>query len=82
MADEGAAGADGTSTPAPEAPQNISLNFENVNGDVVVFKLKPTTKFDKAFNAYARQVAIERQFLRFMVDGDKILPDQTPVDVR
>jgi small ubiquitin-related modifier len=40
--------------------------------------VKHTTKFSKIFEAYARVKQVELSTLRFLLDGERILPEQTP----
>ena len=42
------------------------------------FKVKKTTKMSKIFDAYAQRRGLQSNALRFMVDGDRVNPDQTP----
>ena len=45
------------------------------------FKVRPTTKFQKVFDAYCQRKALEPNMVRFLVDGERIRWDQTPEDL-
>jgi small ubiquitin-related modifier len=48
-----------------------------VAGDEVHFKVKPTTKFEKIFNAWKTRKAVQTG-VRFMVDGVQLHAHRTP----
>jgi hypothetical protein len=48
------------------------------SGDLLTFMVKKTTKFRKIFDVYAQRKQVELSSLRFLLDGDRILPEQTP----
>ena len=64
------------------APTHITINFQNVAGDSMSFKLKTTTKFKKAMDAYSARTEIEPRTLRFLFEGDRLQNDSTPASVR
>lgn len=47
-------------------------------GEETFFKIKKTTKMQKVFDTYAQRKGVQSSSLRFLLDGDKIGPDQTP----
>ena len=47
-------------------------------GEETYFKIKKTTKMQKVFESYASRKGVQVSSLRFLLDGDKIAPEQTP----
>jgi len=48
------------------------------DGGIVTFRLEYSTKMEKLFLSYAQHKRIERSSLRFLLDGDRIKPEDTP----
>lgn len=46
----------------------------------VTFKVKRTTRFEKIIQAFCSRKAVDPQQVRFIYDGQRILPSQTPAD--
>ena len=77
-------------TPRNEAPKNedgpakkekqasIELTVKGQDGTEVVFKVKSSTLFGKLFDAYCDKKAVSRESVRFLIDGDRIKPEDTP----
>ncbi len=42
------------------------------------FKVKKSTKMAKMFDAYASRLGVQAGAMRFMVDGERIKPEDTP----
>ena len=51
------------------------------NGEETFFKVKANTKMSKVFNAYAKRKGVAGGALRFLLDGQRINPEQTPGDL-
>jgi small ubiquitin-related modifier len=68
--------ADGAETEAKE--DTITLRVREQTGEEMFFKVKKGTKMQKIFSAYADRRGIQVQSLRFMLDGERIQPDNTP----
>ena len=47
-------------------------------GEETFFKIKKTTKMSKVFETYAQRKGVQSASLRFLLDGERIEPDQTP----
>ena len=47
-------------------------------GEETFFKIKKTTKMSKVFETYAQRKGVQSSSLRFLLDGERIEPDQTP----
>lgn len=45
------------------------------------FKVRPSTKFGKVFEAYCQRKALQPNMVRFLIDGERIRADQTPEDL-
>ena len=41
------------------------------------FKVRPSTKFSKVFDAYCQRKALQPNAVRFLMDGERLRPDQT-----
>lgn len=52
------------------------------SGEETFFKVKPNTKMEKIFSAYAQRKGVPPNALRFLLDGTRISGDQTPKMVR
>eukprot|EP01041_Mallomonas_annulata_P009589 gene9589-19931_t len=65
-----------------EAEENggeaITLRVKDQTGEEMFFKVKKTTKMSKIFDAYASRRGIAANALRFMIDGERIQPENTP----
>lgn len=48
------------------------------SGEETFFKVKPNTKMEKIFSAYAQRKGVPPSALRFLLDGTRISGDQTP----
>ena len=46
-----------------------------------MFKVKPTTRFEKIFNAFCQKKAVDQAQVRFVFDGARISPNSTPADL-
>ncbi|KAJ1399546.1 ubiquitin-related domain-containing protein, partial [Ochromonadaceae sp. CCMP2298] len=47
-------------------------------GEEMFFKVKSTTKMQKVFDSYAQRRGVAANTLRFMMDGDRLQPNDTP----
>lgn len=47
-------------------------------GEETFFKIKKTTKMEKVFETYAQRKGVQMASLRFLLDGDRVDPKQTP----
>lgn len=65
----------------PEGGDKLLVRFRDQNGGEVIFHMKPTTKLEKAMNAYSAKVEREVTTLRFLFDGQRVLEDDTPASV-
>jgi len=72
-----------TTTTETKKPVDITDDMLNVkcvsqDRDEVCFRLKTTTPFQKMFDAYASQTKLNAAALRFLFDGTRINPTQSP----
>lgn len=58
--------------------ESIQIRVKDQTGEEVFFKVKPHTQMGKIFDAYAKRRGVEPKVLRFMLDGRRILPTDTP----
>jgi small ubiquitin-related modifier len=56
----------------------LQIRVKDQTGEEVFFKVKPQTQMGKIFDAYAKRRGIASTALRFMLDGKRILPNDTP----
>lgn len=66
-----------TDQPKSDA-ETITIKIRDQTGDEMMFRVKRTTKMQKIFEAYAQRRGIQVSSLRFVLDGERIQPDQTP----
>ncbi|KAL9185563.1 hypothetical protein ACHAXT_003340 [Thalassiosira profunda] len=64
--------------PAEEANAPITVRVKDQTGEETMFKIKKSTKMSKVFTAYAQRKGVEAASLRFLLDGERIGPDETP----
>ena len=53
----------------------------NENGYQTLFILKRSTKIGKVFKAYAQRKGVDERELRFMIHGEEVNPEVTPIDL-
>ena len=63
---------------AKPEPKAMSIVFVDTADNETVFKLKSNTKLKKAMDVYAQRLGVQRETLRFLYDGDRVLDDHTP----
>ncbi|KAG7669309.1 hypothetical protein Ndes2526B_g05613 [Nannochloris sp. 'desiccata'] len=59
----------------------ISLKVKDQAGGEVVFKIKATTKFGRVLDAYCQKKAWDVAQVRFVFDGERVKPEQTPQEI-
>jgi len=66
--------------PPSETSDTITLRVrvKDQAGVVIFFKVKPTTKMRKVFEAYAQRKGVQFSSLRFLLDGERITDEDTP----
>jgi len=64
--------------PADDANSPITIRVKDQTGEETMFKIKKSTKMSKVFAAYAQRKGVEPASLRFLLDGERIGPDETP----
>jgi len=70
---------DGTPTGEEQAaaPAHIQLKVKDQQGSEVQFKIKKSTPLRKLMDAYCSRLGLQSAQVRFMVDGERIGPDDT-----
>jgi len=66
--------------PQPQ-PEPIALIFADVNGLELSFRLKHVTKLGKAMKAFADRTERDLGTLRFLFEGERLLPESTTESV-
>eukprot|EP00571_Detonula_confervacea_P004531 CAMPEP_0172327480 /NCGR_PEP_ID=MMETSP1058-20130122/59706_1 /TAXON_ID=83371 /ORGANISM="Detonula confervacea, Strain CCMP 353" /LENGTH=194 /DNA_ID=CAMNT_0013044549 /DNA_START=67 /DNA_END=651 /DNA_ORIENTATION=+ len=64
--------------PTEEANEPITIRVKDQTGEETMFKIKKSTRMSKVFGAYAQRKGVELESLRFLLDGERIGPDETP----
>merc|ERR1712017_31927 len=59
------------------AAAHIQLKVKDQQGSEVQFKIKKSTPLRKLMDAYCNRLGLQAQQVRFMVDGERIGPDDT-----
>ncbi len=60
----------------------IHITVSSQNFEDIVFKIKPTTKFDKIIEKYCERFSIKsKETVVFLFDGEKIKKDSTPAEI-
>mmetsp|Transcript_1100 Transcript_1100/g.1531 ORF Transcript_1100/g.1531 Transcript_1100/m.1531 type:complete len:93 (-) Transcript_1100:208-486(-) len=65
----------------PENPEHLNLKVKSQDGNEVFFKVKKTTTFKRVMEAYCGKVGADMGAVRFLFDGNRISPEQTPADL-
>mmetsp|Transcript_10612 Transcript_10612/g.13189 ORF Transcript_10612/g.13189 Transcript_10612/m.13189 type:complete len:195 (+) Transcript_10612:77-661(+) len=61
--------------------ETLSVCIRDQTGEETFFKVKKTTKLEKVFNAYAERKGVNSSSLRFLLDGVRVRPEQTPTEL-
>ena len=70
-------------TEAPAEKTLLHITVSSQNYEDVVFKVKPTTKFEKIIEKYCERFNItNKNAILFLFDGEKLSKDSTPEDTR
>ena len=65
----------------PDA-EAINLKVITQDGNEIYFKCKMTTPLQKLMNAFCQRQGVTMQSVRFLFDGQRLGPNQTPKEVR
>lgn len=66
--------------PDVKAETHINLKVSDGSSEIF-FKIKKTTPLKRLMEAFAKRQGKEIESLRFLYDGVRVLPDQTPEDL-
>jgi len=64
-----------------EESNTINLRVVSQDGNEVYFKIKKQTPLRKLIDAYCQRQAIDPNSIRFLYDGNRIQPEQSPKDL-
>mmetsp|Transcript_49080 Transcript_49080/g.66881 ORF Transcript_49080/g.66881 Transcript_49080/m.66881 type:complete len:101 (-) Transcript_49080:472-774(-) len=73
--------------PTPEAGaaapdgDTITIRVRDQTGEETFFKVKKTTRMEKVFSTYAQRKGVNLASLRFLIDGERINPNQSPAEL-
>eukprot|EP01115_Flamella_aegyptia_P014861 TRINITY_DN8744_c0_g3_i1.p1 TRINITY_DN8744_c0_g3~~TRINITY_DN8744_c0_g3_i1.p1 ORF type:complete len:101 (+),score=28.95 TRINITY_DN8744_c0_g3_i1:23-304(+) len=65
----------------PNISDHINLRVVSQNGTEVYFKIKKNTALRKLMDAYCDRQAQARNSVRFLYDGQRMQPEQTPKEL-
>ncbi|CDO92727.1 unnamed protein product [Kluyveromyces dobzhanskii CBS 2104] len=66
----------------PDVKSETHINLKVSDGSSeIFFKIKKTTPLKRLMEAFAKRQGKEIESLRFLYDGVRVLPDQTPEDL-
>ena len=57
------------------------INYVCKTGEETFFKIKKGTKMSKVFTAFAKRKGVQASSLRFLMDGDRVKEDDTPLSL-
>ena len=58
-----------------------AVQTHNKTGEETFFKIKKGTKMSKVFDAFAKRKGVQASSLRFLMDGDRVKEDDTPLSL-
>eukprot|EP01067_Filipodium_phascolosomae_P007773 Filipodium_phascolosomae@DN637_c0_g1_i1.p2 len=78
----GAANTEQAEEAKPQAPaEHMTIKVKNASGEEVQFRVKKTTQFRRIIQAYCSRLGQTESTVRFLFDGERITPEQTPADL-
>ena len=57
--------------------KQLTIRVKDQGGEETFFKVKCTTLMSKIFAAYAQRKGVQKSVLRFLLDGERINPEET-----
>uniref|UniRef100_A0AAV1UKA6 Ubiquitin-like domain-containing protein n=1 Tax=Peronospora matthiolae TaxID=2874970 RepID=A0AAV1UKA6_9STRA len=78
MSEEAPPSTDASNSDDKKKVEPITIRVKDQSGEETFFKVKPNTKMEKIFSAYAQRKGVPASALRFLLDGTRISGDQTP----
>lgn len=79
-----APGGDDKAAPGPDVKPSgeaINLKVRDADGGTVQFKCKGTTPLEKLMKAFCSKQGLQFGTVKFLFDGNRIQPTQTPADL-
>lgn len=67
--------------PNAEGGETITIRVRDQTGEETFFKVKKSTRFEKVFATYAQRKGVAVASLRFLIDGERINPTQSPAEL-
>ena len=64
-----------------EPGERMKITVAAQTGANVVFAIKPTTPLSKIFGAYCGRVGASPHTVRFLYNGERLQPENTPKDI-
>lgn len=65
-----------------EPSAHINLIAKNQSGATVSFRIKSTLKLGKLMHAYCNRNSLSMEAVRFLYNGERLLPDATPKEMK
>lgn len=74
-----------SSVPAPEEKAQtpgetpkLTIRVADQAGSSILFKLSPDTRLERLMDAYCERQGLERSAVRFLYDGQRLTPEDSP----
>lgn len=61
--------------------EHLAIKVKSGDGQEVFFKVKRTTPFSKIMSAYCKKVGQDLENVRFLFDGQRVKPENTPAEL-
>ncbi|KAI9320327.1 ubiquitin-related domain-containing protein [Zopfochytrium polystomum] len=58
--------------------QHINLKVKGADGTEIAFKIKRSTTLQRLMDAYTSKTGVDKNSIRFMFDGKRLLGTETP----
>lgn len=71
----------GKEDPDAASDGTITIRVRDQTGEETFFKVKKSTRMEKVFNTYATRKGVPAGSLRFLIDGERINPNQSPEEL-
>ncbi|KAI8812964.1 ubiquitin-related domain-containing protein [Cladochytrium replicatum] len=66
------------SQPADKKVEHINLKVVGSDNTEIAFKIKRSTPLSKLMDAYIQKTGLDRNSIRFLFEGDRLQPHNTP----
>eukprot|EP00276_Gloeochaete_wittrockiana_P004558 CAMPEP_0184655112 /NCGR_PEP_ID=MMETSP0308-20130426/12735_1 /TAXON_ID=38269 /ORGANISM="Gloeochaete witrockiana, Strain SAG 46.84" /LENGTH=91 /DNA_ID=CAMNT_0027091387 /DNA_START=30 /DNA_END=305 /DNA_ORIENTATION=+ len=67
--------------PLSQPAETINLRVIAQDGNEILFKIKKGTALKRLFDSYCSRLSVSPSAIRFLFNGQRIQPDQTPKEL-